>query len=259
MLFISISVAGCNSSDRLKVTTTGYQEIPMVYVEKGYFPMAFSDGITYESPSYNVWLDSFYLDKYEVTNGFYKMCVADGVCNPPEHSYSAQRDFYYGNPDFENYPVIFIDWNDAENFCKWRGARLPTEAEWMKAARGNNLRLYPWGNEFSCKYANLGTDKECVRALTEVGSYPEGVSPYGAYDMAGNVEEWVYDCYREDQDPSYLENAINPIAEEAENCHRVVKGGAFFLTGAQARITARLGYFTEDKLNILGFRCAISP
>lgn len=123
----------------------------------------------------------------------YERCVEANVCKPPRESRSYTRTAYYGNVEFDEYPVIYVDWNMAKTYCEWRGGRLPTEAEWEKAARGEDGRTYPWGEGIDCDKANY--QSSCIGDTTKVGSYLEGVSPYGVYDMAGNVWEWVTDWY----------------------------------------------------------------
>ena len=147
-----------------------------------------------EKPVHAVYLDAFWIDKYEVTNAQYKKCVDWGYCVAPQKN-SSTRDSYYGNPQYESYPVI-VSWDQAKNFCTRAGKRLPTEAECEKAARGTGERIYPWGDTF---------DKNLVNSLHRgfgdtmpVGSFPNGASPYGVMDMAGNVSEWVADFYSSD-------------------------------------------------------------
>jgi serine/threonine-protein kinase len=121
--------------------------------------------------------------------------MAAGACEPPHETKSDFRESYYGNPEFDNYPMIYVDWAMARTYCEWRGTRLPTEAEWEKAARGTEGRTYPWGEEISCDRANYDgnpdTASYCVGEISEVGSYENGQSPYGLYDLAGNVFEWT--------------------------------------------------------------------
>jgi serine/threonine-protein kinase len=143
-------------------------------------------------PAHTVYLDSYYIDKYEVTNAHYRKCVSAGVCGPPYNSSSYDRPSYYENREFEDYPVIYVNQEMASTFCEWRGARLPSEAEWEKAARGTDERLFAWGNEPArCGLANIGLKTPCDGDTTRVGSYLEDMSPYGIFDMTGNVSEWT--------------------------------------------------------------------
>ncbi len=182
----------------------------MVYVPEGEFPMGTSDEQrdrlieediwdsnwnTNEQPIHTVYLDAFWIDKTEVTNEQYALCVADGACQEAHSSASATRVSYYGNPEFRDYPAVYIDWSMAKAYCAWAGRRLPSEAEWEKAARGTDERLYPWGDEIDNTLANYGGSRRKNSDTTAVGSYLNGASPYGALDMAGNVQEWVADIY----------------------------------------------------------------
>ncbi|HEY6073728.1 MAG TPA: SUMF1/EgtB/PvdO family nonheme iron enzyme, partial [Anaerolineales bacterium] len=136
-----------------------------------------------ELPYHDVTLKAFWIDQTEVTNGMYGLCVQAGACRPPQKPSSAKRPLYFGNSEFQDYPVIQITWGDAQAYCTWAGRRLPTEAEWERAARGDDMRTYPWGDEPpSARYANFNS---LVRDTTRVGSYPAGASPFGALDMAG--------------------------------------------------------------------------
>lgn len=188
-------------------------QMVQVYVPSGEFLMGSTDpeakitlegGRAYpEIPQHTVYLDGYWMDKYEVSNGQYALCVDAGVCQPPFQSSSYTYAEYFGNPEYSNYPVIWVSWYMARGYCEWAGRRLPTEAEWEKAARGTDGRKYPWGNEpLSGERANF-CDINCTRSIANpayndgypdtspVGSYPAGASPYGAMDMSGNVWEWV--------------------------------------------------------------------
>ena len=145
-----------------------------------------------EEPIHKVVLDAFSIDKTEVTNALYKDCEDQGVCDPPQDINSNSQASYYGNPAFDDYPVIYVTWDQAKTYCEWRGGRLPTEAEWEKAARSADGRTYPWGETIDDTFANFNYG---IGDTTAVGSYENGKSPYGVYDMAGNVWEWVADWY----------------------------------------------------------------
>ncbi len=139
-----------------------------------------------EEPPHTIFLDGFYMDMYEVTSALYAACVDVGGCTPPQNTGSYADSDYFRNSVYLHFPVIYVDWNQANTYCQWRGARLPTEAEWEKAARGTDERTCPWGEGIDCSKANFGV---CKVNTTAVGSYESGKSPYGMYDMAGNVWE----------------------------------------------------------------------
>jgi len=179
---------GCANSEHFDCSTPGYER---------------------ETPLHTVYLDGYFIDKHEVTNGQYAQCVAAGVCkDPPTYTYDGQdiyTDNHYGDSQYANYPVTMVTWNDADNYCSWVGKSLPTEAQWEKAARGSSdTRIWPWGNSYpTCSILTFwdhgpgnsdmcGTNVNGV-ATAPVGSRPGGASPYGVMDMAGNVWEWVAD------------------------------------------------------------------
>ena len=201
-------------------------------------------------PVHQVDLDAFYIDVYEVTNALYEVCEDQGVCDPPQSLSSNNRLDYYGNPQFGNYPVINVDWNQARTYCEWRGARLPTEAEWEKAARGTDGRMYPWGEGLDESLANFHWS---IGDTTEVGSYENGKSPYGLYDMAGNVWEWVNSL-----DMPYPYSATDGRESLAAAGHRIMRGGGW---GADGDISVSTSYrLTREPTHTnidIGFRCAM--
>jgi len=172
------------------------KSVDMVLVPSGEFMMGWEyDDWANEKPVHRVYLDDYYIDKFEVTNDLYSKCVQDGICQKPDKIDSITRSSYYGNPSFNNFPVIYVDWYMAETFCEWRGATLPTEAQWEKSARGGyEFDKYPWGQNipYSCDYANYAG---CIFDTVLVNSREKGKSSYGAFNLAGNVSEWVLDWY----------------------------------------------------------------
>jgi eukaryotic-like serine/threonine-protein kinase len=191
-----------------------------------------------EGPVHKVYLDAFYIDKTEVPQADYNRCVAAGKC---------QANHKYDGVTPPRQPVVGVTWDDARSYCSWTGKRLPTEAEWEKAARGTDGRMYPWGNEFDGKKANY-----LVEAKTApVGSYPSGASPYGALDMAGNAREWVADWYQEDYYRQSPER--NPKGPD-DGEYRVMRGGRW--TPYELRVSNRTLQYPPLQYDDLGFRCA---
>jgi formylglycine-generating enzyme required for sulfatase activity len=246
----------------------------MVYVPAGEFPMGstaaeqaaaiavcVSDGYSEEDcrtwfsdedPQCTVYLDAFWIDRTEVTNGEYQRCVEDGACDPLSETKSYSRDIYYGASEFDDYPVIYVDWEQANAYCAWAGKRLPTEAEWEKAARGTDKRIYPWGEGIDCDHANYGN---CVGDTARVASRAQGASPYGALNMAGNVQEWVADWYNEDNDAhSRNRNPQGPDSGE----RRVQRGGSWYDTQGGLRAADRSDDDPSFSSDTVGFRCARS-
>lgn len=234
----------------------------MAYVPAGEFLMGSDDSDPLASedeiPQRLVYLDAFWVDQTEITNGEYQLCVEAGACS--QQRYQGRR--FAG----EDYPVVGVDWFQASDYCRWVGGRLPTEAEWEKAARGADGRTYPWGNAFDSSRLNF-CDKNCIEDWRDmhaddgyaytapVGSYPEGVSPYGLLDMSGNVWEWTADWYA--PDTYKIASDKNPTGP-ASGQQRVVRGGSWHYTGRNLRTTQRhrdLPTFRYDKI---GFRCVMN-
>ena len=219
--------------------------------------MGSNEGYIDEKPVHSVYLDSYYIDKYEVRNGLYEICVQLNICKRPIDVSSYQRLSYFGHPLFVKYPVINVTFEMARAYCEdWRGARLPTEAEWEKAARGANSSTFPWGEEISCEYANY-RDSACerVRDTSPVTSFERGVSDYGVYNMSGNVWEWVKDWYS----PAYYLNSPTKNPTGPENAvvgiYYIKRGGSFQKDSQMATTTNREKNDPTNYGSDLGFRC----
>jgi formylglycine-generating enzyme required for sulfatase activity len=237
----------------------------MVYVPAGEFLMGSSDGdpdaADREKPQHTVYLDAFWIDKLEVTNAQYRKCVEAGACQAPRRCEGDKG--FYEDETKGNHPVVCVNWNKAQDYAAWVGGRLPTEAEWEKAARGTDGRLYPWGNSPpDCSKANLYGCVEGPRAgeTLPVGSHPDGASPYGALEMGGNVLEWVADWW----DEGYYAGspARNPQGPESGSV-KVLRGSAFPGAPEFARCASRVwgpgGPEFEPGYYDLGFRVVVAP
>ncbi len=224
----------------------------IVFVEAGPFIMGSDDGEANESPEHETYLDDYWIDKTEVTNKMYYTCVKSGNCEKPlSDGFIAPTD-HYTNLARENYPVVYVNYENAESYCQWVNRRLPTEAEWEKAARGVDGRIYPWGNQPPTQ--EMLNFNQNIGYLMPVGSFPLGASPYGALDMSGNALEWVADWYSDDyyeQSPS-----INPTGPDLGQL-RVSRGGGFYQSEYEVRATIRYSVvYWYNQSGDFGFRCA---
>jgi eukaryotic-like serine/threonine-protein kinase len=233
-------------------------EIPMRLVSAGEFIMGSDDGSAEnEKPEHVVYLDTYYIDKFEITNTLFKACVDMGICDSP---LDTQR---YNYEQYGSYPVSNINWHMAQNYCEWRDMSLPSEAQWEKAARGTDGRTFPWGANIDC--ANLyyvdyvfGVGwircEEGIKGSISVGSYEGGKSPFEIYDMSGNVAEWVFDWY----DNAYYETSprSNPWGPES-GAYKVFRGGSWNSFMAKSYTTYKRSVNNASYSDFdLGFRCA---
>jgi formylglycine-generating enzyme required for sulfatase activity len=205
-----------------------------------------------EKPYHKVYLDGYYIDKYEVTAGEFKECVNAGKCSAK--NYSTGGYCTYGIFDKKAHPMNCVNWHGAKEYCEWAGKRLPTEAEWEKAARGGTDTKYPWGDGFRTGMANCGEGycKDGYQTTSPVGSFK--ANGYGLFDMIGNVWEWVSDWY----DEKYYQSSAgkNPVGPSSGS-YKVLRGGSWFdyLSGLM-RVSARVRFDPDYRNDDLGFRCA---
>jgi formylglycine-generating enzyme required for sulfatase activity len=223
----------------------------LVHVEAGSFTMGVEGGD--DNPAHTVNLSGFSIDRYEVTNRLYQACVEAGCCTPPiyDGSYSGRQP-YFGNPEFDDHPVIFVTWHQAEEYCSGLGMSLPTEAQWEMAARGDDGRTYPWGDD-SPNATRTNFNRPINGDTEAVGSHVEGASPYGLLDMAGNVWEWTADWY----DPGYYGTSPedDPTGPE-DGAAKAARGGSFASHGTETASHYRASYHPMEAFSTLGFRCA---
>jgi len=224
----------------------------MVYVPAGSFTMG-SESIgarSYEGPEHEVYLDAYWIDKYEVMSEQYSQCVEANACDLP---FRNSWDPDLNDPEFYNYPVNNVTHYFAKSYCSWVGRRLPTEAEWEKAARGTDGRSYPWGEQIVTDLANYGENYE---SFTQVGFFPLGASPYGVLDMAGNVREWVEDWFGEEYYKS--SSFINPLGPTYGNS-RVLRGGSYVDSIEDLKTYKRyyMRQLATFSFSLVGFRCAM--
>tara|TARA_B100000686_G_C16802828_1_gene987397 strand:+ start:6912 stop:7748 length:837 start_codon:yes stop_codon:yes gene_type:complete len=229
----------------------------MVYFPAGDFMMGSSDGDGRpdERPKHKVFLDSFYLDKHEATGIEFEEYL---MVHPKEHPTITGWFDRKVKPEMKDRPVIGLTWKRCLRYCKWRGKRIPTEAEWERAAAGLEGRVYPWGNRIpTWKHANFNKCCSIMKGLILdiIGSHRRGTTPEGVYDLAGNIAEWVHDWY----DKKYYEispqrNPSGPI----KGTYHVIRGGAWNSIGDYLRSSARYGYNDANNFYGIGCRCAKS-
>jgi formylglycine-generating enzyme required for sulfatase activity len=228
------------------VVPAGTDPVEMAAVPAGEFLMGSPDDTAPadERPAARIAVAAFGIDRVEVTNARYAACVDAGACSPPVGP-------AFADVTKADHPVSLVSWPQAAAYCRWVGKRLPTEAEWEKAARGADGRVWPWGSRFEAERVNAGY----TLGTAAVGSYAAGASPYGVLDMAGNVWEWTSSLYR-----PYPYDAGDGREDPVAHGARVNRGGSWYYGAEYARTAYRA---TADhmyrRIADLGFRCARSP
>ena len=235
----------------------------MVLVSPGFFIMGSNKSLEDEAPEHRVYLDSYWIDKFEVSAGKFAefLNTMDNL-----KGYYLDNKFgtlyydgrFHPRPGLENYPINNITWNAADEYCKWKEKRLPTEAEWEKAARGTTAQAYPWGNippsDTLARYFQTWTKEENHKVMVPVQALTEGQSPYGLHNMAGNVKEWVDDWYDREyyNEQSEYANPRGPIGGE----FKVVRGGSWRDMKGFIYSTFRNSGNPKSRMDDYGFRCA---
>lgn len=248
---------GGQDSAKSSVPSNEGEEAPlsddMVLIPGGVFIRGADVGGFDEQPAREIDLDPFQIDRYEVTNHQYgQFAAATGhrKAGPP-----ARYAKNVGRMRGPNQPAVYVSWEDARDYCQWKGKRLPTEAEWEKAMRGTDGRLWPWGNQERPNGANWARVDDGADVAAVVGTFESDASPFGVMDGAGNVMEWVEDWYSE----TYFKDSPdrNPPSPE-HGVYRVLRGGGYTTTGADVRITSRSKMVPDFRDETIGFRCAKS-
>ncbi|HEY5627023.1 MAG TPA: SUMF1/EgtB/PvdO family nonheme iron enzyme [Nitrospira sp.] len=245
-------------------TIKGKDGAPMILIPAGAFTMGSNDGLPNERPEHTVVLDAYYMDQYEVTAGRYQQFVESAQRNlPPTWDDEAAQ-------TLSNLPAVGMTWKDAAGYCKWAGRRLPSEAEWEKAARGTDGRRYPWGHMqpfVDIANYNRGVWVSDAITLVPVNSGLEGMSvrhglkqggksPYGLFHMAGNAAEWVADWYDREY---YLKSSDKNPTGPPQGEKRVLRGGSWADLPSALRVTARFSAEPDFEDRSIGFRCAMTP
>jgi formylglycine-generating enzyme required for sulfatase activity len=250
---IRLDIASFNLGRKSPVTPVDVKKSAMdgmmqIFVPEGDFLM----GVGMErknvfSPQHLVHLDAFWIDKYEVSNAMYLKCMRAGGCTG-----LVSDNVYYDKWAYRNHPVTYVTWDQALSYCQWAGRRLPTEAEWEKAARGTDGRLYPWGNEPpNPRLANF--NESMIHEAVPIYRYPLGASPYGALNMSGNAREWVSDWY----DPEYyLSTPYKNPQGPSDGDERSLRSGSYNENGREVSITHRYRHQPQSAGLSRGFRCA---
>jgi eukaryotic-like serine/threonine-protein kinase len=252
VVLIMISIGCLFGSCAPQAQVRAMDDMLMVRVPAGTFVMGSDTGNPNHAPAHKMFVSAYWIDQHEVTNRQYIGCVAAGACDPPWAFDSETRAVYYEAEQYADFPVQATTWRQADEYCAWVGGRLPTEAEWEKAARGTDQRTFPWGEEApDCGKANYD---RCVGDTDAVDANPDGASPYGVVGMAGNVWEWTADWYAQD---TYQVHSKRDSSGPATGIHRVIRGGSWLTDADSMKTYYRFFSVTDFGWNSIGFRCVM--
>ena len=235
----------------LKIVTEA-DGTPMVFVPEGPFPMGSPpvEGDPDEMPQRTIYLSSYYIDLYEVPSVKYNAFVKATRTQPPAVPVFSDDLSLITRPEL---PIVGVSWQEAKSYCTWVGKRLPTEAEWEKAARGERGFMWPWGNAFGESMANTAGEEDGYKYTAPPGRFEQGRSSYGLYDAAGNVAEWVSDWYDQGY---YLEGPFRDPKGPDSGKHRVYRGGSWNDPAVGVRAPKRYAAAPHQTSAVIGFRCA---
>ena len=264
-LIVSITLlvvfSGCSKDDN-PAGPSNNAPAGMVLVPAGSYSMGADYWAPYSLPIHTVNVPAFYMDIYEVTNAQYK-----AFCDSTSRTYPLDPGFpgltnYFTDSAYANYPVVNVDWNDARAYAAWADKRLPTEAEWERAAKGNiDNRMYPWGNTWVATNANVGGGNadSFTYNTSPVGHYPNGISPAGCYDMAGNVWEWCEDDWHDSYNTAGRPDNGSAWIDSPRGSSRILRGGSWYLNYTYAQCAYRRSNDPANRNDRLGFRCSRTP
>lgn len=243
-------VAAVAADYSLYKTIVGDDGREMIEIPEGPFKMGSNDGDYDEAPEHQVYLSTFYIDKHEVTQGEYERFVKMTKRGKPFVPVFDDDPSQILKPELA---AMGMSWSDAAAYCQWAGKRLPTEAQWEKAAKGEGNRKYPWGDALGSQHANLSGEEDGFKYLAPPGKFEAGRSYYGVYDMAGNVAEWVFDTY---DDKYYKKSPYRDPKGPEEGQNRGIRGGSWRESPNGARVAKRFQAKIWRTDATIGFRCA---
>ncbi len=250
LILSMLAMLGCVSlgvNRSKKAAQTNFAS-PLIYIGPSTFQMGSREGQHDEYPIHEVEIDGYYIEKYEVSYKQYYQCVEAGACREPAYTHD-----FSDHPDLYEHPVVGVTWNDAETYCQWIDRRLPTEAEWEYAAKGDNNQSYPWGHAHLPEYTNTRGDDDGYLESAPVKEFKKGASSKNILQMSGNAAEWVYDYYSED---FYAKGSHQNPKGASSGREKIVRGGSYQDPPYNVRASSRNSLPPTKYSQVIGFRCA---